>query len=728
MMRSRFLFIILFIICFVFMFSSFLLPERTDLSKRPLRSERSHDYDVLHYKIKLTFDYANKTFKGMNTISLKALRDGFDQCRLDAETFTVTGVTQDNKTLAFKQVPHEVIVYFKPGYRFEEKITFTIHYEANNVKADPTRFGMSERYPIGLTFVEKTSKNPRLIQALSFPTGARHWFPCYDHPNDKATQEIIATVGNDFKVLANGELVSISQGKDVGTNTYHWFQKQPHPTYLSMLVAGPYRIVEDSLGDLKINYWVYQKDLKHARRSFGKTPGMIEFFNKEFGYEYPWAKYDQITIPGIGGGAECTSATLIGQGTIHDEKAEKDYPSHWLVAHETAHQWWGDLVTCRDWGHTWINESFGTYYDYVYTKHDLGEEEGAINLLGKKNKYLAEARNRYIRPIVYHRWNVPADNFDSHTYPKGAAVIHMMRRLLGEKPFKKTISLFLHKHAFEPADTHDFLTAVKEATGQNIDWFFQQWLFKPGHPVFKVSAAWEPLNKRIRVTVAQTQDTSKGIPVFKTPVVFKIVTPAGSQLQEVWLRKKEEVFHFPCTQKPAMVRFDEGNYLLKEWTYPKSPEELLFQLKHDDVIGRGWAAMELSKLEKSSGAVQALKTAAKEDVSWYVRKEAVLALGKISLTPFISFLKQAALDKHSKVRAAALSLLGNSGSPRLVPFFIKRYKHENSYLVQSEILKAIGKCGSRAQLDFLEKAGETKSPRDVLARAARWAMNKLNHK
>lgn len=152
----------------------------------------------------------------------------------------------------------------------------------------------------------------------------------------------------------------------------------------------------------------------------------------------------------------------------------------------------------------------------------------------------------------------------------------------------------------------------------------------------------------------------------------------------------------------------------------------MFQLKHDDVIGRGWAAMELSKLEKSSRAAQALKAAAKEDVSWYVRKEAVLALGKLSLTPFISFLKQAALDKHSKVRAAALSLLGNSKSPRLVPFFIKRYKHENSYLAQAEVLRAIGKCGHQAHLKFLEKAGETKSPGDVLARAARWAIEKLN--
>lgn len=719
------------VILLVLIFSSFLFPELIDLSKRPLRSERSHDYDVLHYKIRLDFDYSGKTFKGKNTISLKALRDDFDRCRLDAETFTVTKVTQGNNNLVFKQVPHEVTVYFKSGYRFEDKVIFTVHYEAVDVKADPTRFGMSSRYPIGLTFVEETAQNPPLIQALSFPIGARHWFPCYDHPNDKATQEIIATVNSRFKVLSNGELVSKTQSVDGGRLTYHWYQKKPHPTYLSMLVAGPYHIIEDSLGDLKINYWVYPKDVKHARRSFHKTPAIIEFFNREFGYKYPWTKYDQITIPGIGGGAECTSATLIGQSTIHDEKAEKDYPSHWLVAHEAAHQWWGDLVTCRDWGHTWINESFGTYYDYIYTKHDLGEEEGAINLLNKKNRYLYEARNRYIRPIVFHRWNFPNDNFDSHTYPKGAAVIHMMRWLLGEKPFLKTISHFLHKHAFQPADTHDFLTAIKEATGQNIDWFIRQWLYKPGHPVFQVSARWEPGKQQVMVKVVQTQDTSKGIPIYKTPVVFKIVTPSGNRLHKVWLKEKEDVFQFPCTQKPAMVRFDEGNYLLKEWNYPKAPEELLYQLKQDDVIGRGWAARELGKLEnktQAANAVKALKTAAKKDISWYVRQEAIRALGSGPMPKLISFLKQRALDKHSKVRAAALGVLGNTKSRKLVPFFFNRYKRENSYLAQAEILKAIGKCGNRKQLNFLEKAGDTKSPRDVLVRAARWAIDKLNRK
>ena len=244
------------------------------------------------------------------------------------------------------------------------------------------------------------------------------------------------------------------------------------------LFNGEYEVIEDSLGSLPIRYWVYSKDRENALRSFRKTPEIISFFNRKFGFPYPWSKYDQITIPGIGGGAECTSATLIGQGVIHDERADQDFPTHWLVAHEAAHQWWGDLITLRDWGHTWINESFGTYFEYLFTRYDLGDDEGAVNLQDKKNTYLNEARNRYIRPIVFHRWNTPNENFDRHTYQKGAAVIHMLRWILGDEPFRKTLSHFLRKFAFKPAGTHDFLTAVREVTGRNLDWFFEQWLSK----------------------------------------------------------------------------------------------------------------------------------------------------------------------------------------------------------------------------------------------------------
>jgi aminopeptidase N len=351
-----------------------------------------------------------------------------------------------------------------------------------------------------------------------------------------------------------------------------------------------------------------------------------------------------------------------------------------------------------------------------------------VNLLGKKNAYLNEAHNRYIRPIVFHRWKYPGQNFDRHTYPKGASVIHMMRWILGEKPFLKAISHFLHKHAFQPVDTHDFLTAIKEASGQNMDWFFQQWLLSPGHPVFNVAATWSPTEKRVLVNVSQVQDRSKGIPIFKTPMVFKIVTPAGKRLHRVWIKKLEEEFEFPCTMKPLLVRFDEGNYLLKEWTYKKSADELLYQLKKDDVIGRSWAAGELSKLNQNSKVMKALKTSAAGDTFWYVRRAAVLSLGKFPLKKLIPFLKKRALDTHSRVRRAALILLGQSERKNLVPFFQERFKKETSYLAQAEALRAIGRCGDQSNLEFLKKAAKIDSPRNVLSRAANWAIKAINKK
>ncbi len=700
--------------------------QQIDVYDRPLRSEPSHYYDAIHYRVSLRFDDERKTFWGENTITLSPYKDHFTECVLDAETFTVTSVRDERgQALTFDQPPHRLIVHLTESYSYEDTLSFTVSYISENARPDPEAFGFSSGFALGLSFVEASPDNPPVIQAISWPTGARHWYPCYDHPHDKATQEMIITVRKAYKALSNGRLIRMTENQAEQTKTYHWSLDRPHSTYLSVLAAGPYAIVQDSLGMLPINYWIYEKDVKDAMRSFGQTPDIIAFFNEEFGYTYPWSKYDQVTIPGTGGGMECTTATLIGQGTIHDERADQDFPSHWLVAHEAAHQWWGDFVTLRDWGHTWLNESFGTYYDYVYTRHALGEEEGAVTLLEKKESYLDEAHNRYMRPIVFHRWNYPGDNFDRHTYPKGAAVIHMMRWILGDRPFRETVSHFLRKHAFQPVDTHDFLTAIKEATGQNFDWFFDQWLLSPGHPVFYVEYTWDEKAKQVRIRIAQVQDRSLHVPVFRTPVIIGIVTTGGKRTEKVWLEQQVEAFEFACEKKPLMVRFDEGNYLLKEWTFEKSVDELLYQLAHDDVIGRIWAASELSKFQNDKRAVEGLIKSASDDPFWAVRREAVASIGSFQDERKRPFLKERALDGNSKVRTAALKGLGDLKESALVSFFQERFENDDSYLAQAEALRSIGKCGNRASMDYLQNAARMKSPRRVIRRAAEWAMEQI---
>ena len=690
-----------------------LLAQEIDIYKRPVQVERSHNFDVQHYRLKLTFDLDRKEFWGENKVTLNSLSDEFMECVLDAEELVVTQVLDHlNVPLKFNQSDHELIVYLSRAHSYKEEVIFTIKYHAK----DPKK---------GFFFSDETPRNPKMISTDSFPDEARHWFPCYDYPHDKVTMELIATVQKPNKVLSNGRLVSIKENKEDNSVTYHWHQDKPHSTYLSMVAIAPFAVIEDSLGSLPINYWVYEKDVEDARRIFKKTPYMIDFFNKLYGYEYPWAKYDQVETPTQGGGAEATSATILGQNVISDKKADKDFSWETTIAHEIAHQWWGDLITLRTWSETWLNESFGTYSDYLYTRFDKGEEEGAFALLRKKNSYLREAHERYIRPIVFNRYENPAQNFDRHTYPKGACVLHMLRFVLGDKPFFRTLRHFLHKHEFQPVDTHDLMIAVKESTGQNMDWFFEQFIYKPGHPEFEISYQWNENTKRVLLKVTQVQDFSLGIPVYKIPVIIGITTSKGKVAKKIWIKQKEEIFEFEVNEKPLMVRFDEGNYLLKEWTFEKKMDELLYQLKNDDVIGRIWAASELVKFKGDTLVTEELRERIKNDSFWAVRRSALEALSKVEVDANIELLKKVCEEKNSKVRTTALQILGDTKDSKYVSFFKERFHKENSYVAQAEALRSLGKCGDRSQISFLKKAAKMGSPRNVIKRAADWALKEL---
>ena len=672
---------------------------------RPRRAERSRDYDVLHYRIQLSFDEPARAFQGETRIRLRPLRDGFDTVVFDAETFRVTSAGP----LRFEQTPGKLTIHLGRPYRYHEELTVTVSYRAENVAIDPTRYGMPKGYGLGLSFKAATASHPRLIHTLSFPEGARHWFPCQDHPNDKATHEIIATVAASYQVIANGVLRSVTENRAKREKTFHWAQTQPHSTYLFVLVAGPYVQVKDTKGELPISYWVYPKDDDDARRSFGKTREIIEFFNREFGYEYPWPKYDQITLPDFGGGAESTSATVIGDRAIHDARADQDFPTHWLVAHEAAHQWWGNLVTMRDWSHTWLNESFASYYEHVYHKHLLGEDGGALDLLAKKRAYLNEAGQKYKRPIVLDRWDWPNQNFDRHTYQKGAVVLGMLRAQMGDEPFRRSITHFLKKHAFASADTHDLLIAIREASGQVLDWFFDQWIFRAGHPVLEVSQTWDAGIVQLKVIQKQND-------LYVLPVPIGITTPSGQRVHHVSIRQREETFSLPSTEKPLLIHFDEGDALLAEVAFARSQEQLLYQLEHDNAIGRMEAAAALQSLAANPAVAEALKKAALYDPFWAVRRDALLA-GDTAL------LRACAVqDPSSGVRVAALAALNRLKDASLAGFFELRFREDDSYLAQAEAVRALGRLGASSSL--LRQAAAMKSPNDVVANAAREALKR----
>jgi aminopeptidase N len=689
--------------------------QTVDWSKKAIQSERSRSYDALHYLIKIRIDLDANAFEGATTVTLASLREGLVACVLDAEEFTVTAVVgDDGAPLAFEQRAKEIEVRLPRPFRYGEETSFTCFYRGRDPKA-------------GLRFVAETEDNPGLVFSDSWPENVHHWFPCYDHPNDKATGEIVATVKQGLKVAANGRLVSAIEDRAAGTVTYHWSQDLPHSTYLVFLAAGPFTVVRDSYGTLPVSYWVYPSDESKVGPTYGKTPKMIEFFNRVFGYDYPWRKYDQVSVPS-GGGMESTSATAMTHRIMVDERGEPDFPAIGIVSHELAHQWWGDLVTLRSWAHTWLNESFATYADYLYRRFEKGDDEGALDLRDKLDAYLREARTRYIRPIVSDRYDSPEDMFDAHTYPKGARVLHMLRALVGDEPFFKTLSHFLHRYAFDAVDTADFIRSVKTVTGQNLDWFFDQWLYKPGHPVFEVGSEWDPVSKLVRLKVAQVQDLSRGVPVFRVPVSVKLVTPGKTDIRRIWIERKEETFDLPLEEDPSLVRFDADNVLIMEIAFPKEHEELLFQLRHDDVIGRMDAASALPAFKDDPRTEAALAASLRSDPFWAVRRGALQALARVGAKDAAAVFKQACEDPDPRVRAAALAALGDLKDRALLGFFEARFQADMSYRVQAEALTAIGKTGDPAAAPFLRQSAALPSYRHMVRRAAEAALKLVGGK
>jgi aminopeptidase N len=691
-----------------------LFAQEGDIYQRPVTLEPDRDFDAIHYQLKLDIDVDGKQLTGQNTITLTPLRSDLTKVTLDAESLVVTDVL-DRKgfPLSYTQGEDKLHLQLSRMYAYTDTVTFTVHYY------------LTEQVG-GLKFIDKTETNPKQVSSDCWPNKARQWIPCYDYPHDKVTQEMIVTVDTAYKVLSNGELLGITKDRNRGKHTYHWKQNLPHSTYLINLSIADYLVIEDSLNALPVNYWVYQRHKADAQRSFAKTPYMIDFFNKLYGYDYPWEKYDQVISAHQGGGAEATSASLLGEGAVTTRQEELDFSFEGILAHEIAHQWWGDLITLRSWEHSWMNESFATYSDYLYKRYAWGEDEGQYDLVRKRNGYLREAHTRYMRPIVFTRYENPGQNFDSHAYPKGAYVLHMLRFVLGDDTFFRVISEFLHRFEFQAVSTQDFIKCAKDVSGMNLDGFFEQFLFHPGHAFFEVTKTWDEPTKTLALEIKQTQDKWDNVPIYTIPVNLGFYHPNGKTVEKVALKARVEKFEFKFDAEPLMVRFDDGNHLLKELTFPKTEEELLFQVENDDVIGRLWAIDQLKAFHSSPKTIQLWTELAKNDPFWAVREAAVQYLSEFHGNSNKAIFSQTIGDSNSKVRAASVKAMGQLKDPSMVGDFRRIYETDDSYLVRAQALIAIGENGNTSQLRFLNEAVKVKSPRNTLKGAAEQAIKLIS--
>ncbi len=661
--------------------------------------------DIKHIKLELSFDFERRKLFGVASTTLAPINDGLKYVDFDSVELNIKRVTLSTGTpLEFEQLGDKLRVYFDKPRKSDEELSIIISYEAS-----PRR---------GLYFIapdEAYPQKPFQIWSQGQDEDSRHWFPCYDYPNERATSEVIVTVPGRYFALSNGKLIGVTEDGQQKTKTYHWRQEIPHVTYLIALVVGEFIELKDSYDGIPLLHYVPPGREEDAQRSFKNTPDMMEFFSEKTGIKYPYEKYAQIAVADfIFGGMENTSATTLTDRTLHDERAHLDFSSDPLVAHELAHQWFGDLITCKDWSHAWLNEGFATYFEALYKEHQLGVDEFRQSMLEKAEIYFKEDKERYRRPIVTHVYHEPIELFDRHLYQKGAWVMHMLRFVLGEELFWKSIRHYTNKHKGQTVQTSDFINAITEATGKNLEWFFDEWIYKAGHPEFRVEYRWDEESKQAQISVSQRQTNDELTPVFEMPVEILFKTAKSTERFKVFLREKEQRFYFPLDEKPLMVRFDPGNWLLKtlEFTLPK--EMLLYQLKHDeDVIGRMQAAEGLAKLGTLE-VIEALKETVLNDKFWGVQAAAAKALGTIRSSAARDALIETLTVKHPKARRAVVRALGEFKDEIAAGALLKILEKDESYFVEAEAALALGKTKSSEAFEALQKALEKDSYDEVI--------------
>ena len=489
--------------------------------KAPMQRTRDRTVDIHHIKIDVAVDLESQSVYGHVVHTLSPFSRSLESFYLDAEDMTIRRVRLNDKDIGFDHTGDKLHLSLAKPIGWHDTVTVRIDYTA---------------YPRRGTFFIKPDETypdkPWQAWTQGEETDNHHWVPLYDYPNEKSTFETILTVDQKFKAVSNGELVSLSENQD-GTHTWHWRENFPMVAYLISFVVGEYVKVEDSYKDIPVNYWVYTDNQNEAMRSFGLTPDMMEYFGEVTGVEYPYEKYDQIIVADfMFGGMENITLTHNTDRTMYDQFAAPDVSSDGLVAHELAHQWYGDMLTTRNWANIWLNEGFATFFSRKYREHKFGYDEGEYLRFGEMNSYFG-SNKKWRRPTVHHSFYVPMDLFDGHVYAKGSLILNMMQDYLGDDAFWRAIQHYTTLNQYKNVETEDLKKAIEEITGQNLDWFIKQWIYEPGFPEYDVKWSYNQRNRTVKLSVKQKQDLKKN-DLFKMPVQVRV----DDQIHTIWIEDK----------------------------------------------------------------------------------------------------------------------------------------------------------------------------------------------
>jgi len=676
--------------------------------------------DVEHIDLYLAPDIAAQRMEGVCTTRVRAIEDGVRDLHFDAVDFVVGWVRDgEGRPLGFRRTTGTLTVHLARPLSRGERATVAVAYRLEKPRA-------------GLYFVAPTKEHPEKptqCWTQSQDEFARYWFPCFDYPHAKQTTSTTIVVPTGTFALGNGRLVERRDDPVTGYATFRYAQDVPHSTYLVTMVAGAFVEVAQPGASVPVFYYVPPGREDEGERSFSKTPRMVRFFEECTGTAYPYARYSQIAVADfIFGGMENTSATTQTDRTLHDQRAQLAFTSDDLVAHELAHQWFGDLLTTRDWAHAWLNEGFATFFDALFREHDLGRDEYLFGMYENLRSYLREVREHYARPIVDNRFLSPSEVFDRHLYEKGGAVLHMLRCELGEERFRRVIARYVRDNAGRNVETIDLIRAIESETGRNTRAFFDQWVFRAGHPELRVTYSYdrEARSATLRIEQRQTIDSANPPYRFELQVGFLDALPGAierdagpsplpaERRHRVLVERADQTFTFDLPTAPALVRVDPDGSLLGTIAFAFDAESASAVVLSDpSPVARIRASLALAK-DGSPAALVTLGRVLSDDPFWAVRAEAARALGETHASRAKELLLASCDDPHPKVRRAVAEGLGNFRSSDAADALLG-LGQDVSYHVIEAALESLGKTRDRRAFDALVAALDLPSWHDLIA-------------
>lgn len=676
---------------------------------------RSRDYDLQNVRTHLWLAAGQRSFRGEVTHTLALLRDGVSELKFDSVDLKIEAVTLDGKSAKFSLTAEKLVVpLFAPGKR-GDKHEVDIRYSGSPKK--------------GLYFVfpdKYYPDRPSEVWTQGESEDTRYYIPIYDYPNDRTTSEMILTVPGSWITVSNGTLVGIKKEPD-GDKTWDWKQSEPLSTYLISAVAGDFVEKKDTWRGIPVRYVVPRGDESKIEPTFERTREMLSLFSSKLEVPYAWAQYAQTSVDDfVEGGMENTSATtLTTHGLVNPALAPEDrIGSDDLDSHELAHQWFGDLVTCKDWSNLWLNEGFATFFEHYWLEQHYGEDEAAYEFWRDQSRWFGE-KGLFGVPIVNRNFTDSLD-YAGNIYTKGGWVLRMLRAELGDEDFFRGLHGYLEANRNQNVVSADLAKGIEQATSRNVDQFFHQWIYRAGAPEFDIHYTYDAAAHTVNLKVDQTQKVEGLVGLFNLPVQIEIATASGNHTYPIHVSKQDEAFSLPADGPPLMVLFDKGDEILKSMNFPKDPVELMYQLKNAEAVpDRADAAVSLAEVKDNPEVITALGASALHDSFWGVRSEALHALGHIGGPSAEEQVLAALANEQPWVREVAVSELGKFDDDALATKLAGIAANDKAYRVRAAALQSLAEIHAPNAFAILASAVKIDSPDDLIRNGALRAFGTL---